>query len=694
MVRRSLITDDKRFGTFDIIGRNARTCVSSNSMLRITFFVVLPSLLLSPILYYSLTTPFALVDDYGTWYYLSKLDSFSSFFRWVNGSFLHFNDPHERYRPLWDIYNALAWKGFGPTPWAHHLSRWVFHFGAVLTFVAAFRRVSSPRQEPGQRDGIERLLPPAFLVYVWLFFPNSPASRLGPQEVLTVFFLGLCTWMTALMLSGRDKSPSAHRPPTLLHYALFYLSYAGLCWSKEINVAVALWILVFYYVVLVSRAPLGWKRRTIMGGIPLALIFFYTVGMVYAASTISGVGYGNRHRDPTIIGENATRVLEGLFQVETSLLITVGFALLSATLLCTVVIRVVRTELFLDTEIVFVLFLLGSFVSTFLILSLSWNVVLRYWYPLIPVFAMLLAFSVKFILAFAGGRSITLARTATVAFAGFLVFFVAVNYYNFSFQTVIQHSLRHAESRLRSEMFRLLDRGEYVQVEETGIEYEHKLIHDIVPFQQYYDYDDNRGKVHTAEPDAGRHYYFVTRRNLPVVGDDVVAITNEWNYRLLSYASGIAGALQGTHPSLAVDAGVFGFDRDYHYQWNVYGMTSGELKLAVPSAFDELLIRSEYEVYVNRKTNRLLYLKKPCREEDTRARFFLHVWPVDAGDTLPPSTRAGHENADFFFNEYGMRYEGTCTAVRELPDWDIAYVRTGQFTDEGRIWDAEFSFDE
>ena len=128
-------------------------CVESDSMLRITFFVVLPSLLLSPILYYSLTTPFALVDDYGTWYYLSKLDSFSSFFRWVNVSFLHFSDHHERYRPFWEIYNALAWKGFGPTPWAHHLSRWVFHFGAVLTFVAAFRRVSFRRQELGQREG-------------------------------------------------------------------------------------------------------------------------------------------------------------------------------------------------------------------------------------------------------------------------------------------------------------------------------------------------------------------------------------------------------------------------------------------------------------------------------------------------------------------------------------------------------------
>lgn len=660
-------------------------------MLRITFFVVLPSLLLSPILYYSLTTPFALVDDYGTWYYLSKLDSFSSFFRWVNVSFLHFSDHHERYRPFWEIYNALAWKGFGPTPWAHHLSRWVFHFGAVLTFVAAFRRVSFRRQELGQREGGgrgERLLPPAFLVYVWLFFPNSPASRLGPQEVLTVFFLGLCTWMTALMLSGRDKPPSA--PPTLLHYALFYLSYAGLCWSKEINVAVALWILVFYYVVLVSRGHLGEKRSAIISGVPLALIFFHTLGMVYMASTISGIGYSDIET-PRSFGENVTNLLEGLFQVKTSLLITVGFALLSATLLCAVVIRVVNRRL--DNEMVFVLFLLGSFVSTFLILSLSWNVVLRYWYPLIPVFAMLLAFSVKFILAFAGGRSVTLVRTAIVAFAGFLVFFVAVNYYNVSFQTVVQHSLRHAESRLRSEMFRLLDRGEYVQVEETGIEYEHKLIHDIVPFQEYYD-GKQRDKVHTAEPEAGRHYYFVTRRNLPVVGDDVVAITNEWNYRLLSYASGIAGALQGKPPFLAVDAGVFEVERDHPYQWNVYGMTSGELKLAVPSAFDQLLIRSEYEVWVNRKTNRLLYLKTPCREEDTRARFFLHVWPVDAGDMLPPRTRAGHENADFFFNEYGMRYEGTCTAVRELPDWDIAYVRTGQFTDDGRIWDAEFSFDE
>ena len=44
-----------------------------------------------------------------------------------------------------------------------------------------------------------------------------------------------------------------------------------------------------------------------MGGVPLALIFFHTLGMVYVASTISGTGYRSTET-PRSFGENATTV--------------------------------------------------------------------------------------------------------------------------------------------------------------------------------------------------------------------------------------------------------------------------------------------------------------------------------------------------------------------------------------------------
>ena len=213
-------------------------------------------------------------------------------------------------------------------------------------------------------------LPQAFLVYVWVFFPNCPYSRLGPQEVNTVFFLGLCTWMTALILFKNNEE--GRTSSSFPQYVIFHMSYAGLCWSKEINVAAALWILMFYCVFLVS----GNVRKKLTASIPLTLIFFHTLGMVYVASKTSGVGCKFLGTAPQPFDENAISILKGLFQMKTSLVVTVGFATLSAIWLFFVVIKIAHRSL--KNEGPFVLFLLGQFMSLLSMLSLSWSVVLRY----------------------------------------------------------------------------------------------------------------------------------------------------------------------------------------------------------------------------------------------------------------------------------------------------------------------------
>ena len=62
--------------------------------------------------------------------------------------------------------------------------------------------------QPGTLTTLVALLPVGMLAYLWLFFPNVPAARLGPQEVYTVFFLGLCAWMGALLLTGSSNHSS------------------------------------------------------------------------------------------------------------------------------------------------------------------------------------------------------------------------------------------------------------------------------------------------------------------------------------------------------------------------------------------------------------------------------------------------------------------------------------------------------
>ena len=79
------------------------------------------------------------------------------------------------------------------------------------------------------------------------------------------------------------------------------------------------------------------------------------------------------------------------------------------------------------------------------------------------------------------------------------------------------------------------------------------------------------------------------------------------------------------------------------------------------------------------------------------AKFFLHVIPVDVSD-LPNRRKPWQfDNLDFYFREYPP-YRARAIAVRELPAYDIAGIRTGQFTKEANhyhtLWAGEVSFDE
>lgn len=654
--------------------------ILNDSTLGVILLAVIPSLLYAPILYYSLTTPFALTDDLSDWVFINRFDNPSSFMReLMDRTSPDFSDPDKRFRIFWELYNALAWKSFGATPRLHHLSRWILHFGAVFTFVAAVRCLLFLREEenpavPAECSRTSYLLPLVFLVYIWIFFPNTPASRLSCQEVYTVFFLGLCNWMMALILSrkGKQKRTSSILPQlVILHFG-----YLGLCWSKETNIAPALYILLFYCVFLTSG-----DRLKKVAALPMVLIFFHALVMVYLASMVSDVGYGEI-TDPLPFRDNATELYEGLFQVDTSALITYGFSILSVTLLFFLLSRIVKRRA--DSEILFILLLLGQFLSSFSIFGLSYGVTLRCWYPLVPLFATLLAFSLKFILEFAEGRSRIFVGAARGASASFLILFVAVNYYNFSFQTVIQHSLRNTDSRLISEITRLVDQGEYVRIEETGSEPADNLIHSVGPFLKHF-YGNNY-KIYTDEPEAGRQYYFVTRRNLPIVENDPLMIPNREDYLLLSYASRIAEYIQGEPPLAIADAGV---QRVINYQWKIYSRISGEPQILTPSESDELLmtdLSSGFDLYLNRNENSLLYFKEPCREKDTHIDIDLRVFPAEP-DLFPAKTeignffldhrrRYGYDTLVMDFKQYGMLERGKCAVVRKLPAYDIDQIRT------------------
>ena len=106
------------------------------------------------------------------------------------------------------------------------------------------------------------------------------------------------------------------------------------------------------------------------------------------------------------------------------------------------------------------------------------------------------------------------------------------------------------------------------------------------------------------------------------------------------------------------------------------------------AASGEPIIRSEFDVY--KEGDSLTYLKAPCAESDTRARFFLSVHPVDLAD-LPENRRElGHAGLNFDFSPHGILFNGKCMIRREIPVYEIARIATGQYIpDAGETWRAD-----
>ena len=109
-------------------------------------------------------------------------------------------------------------------------------------------------------------------------------------------------------------------------------------------------------------------------------------------------------------------------------------------------------------------------------------------------------------------------------------------------------------------------------------------------------------------------------------------------------------------------------------------------------AYGQPAAQSDFDVYMSGAG--LAYIKEPCAAGDVDARFFLHIVPANPDD-LPAEGRArGFANLDFQFADHGARIGGKCAAERDLPDYAIERIRTGQFVSgasgAGQLWGVEF----
>ena len=104
-------------------------------------------------------------------------------------------------------------------------------------------------------------------------------------------------------------------------------------------------------------------------------------------------------------------------------------------------------------------------------------------------------------------------------------------------------------------------------------------------------------------------------------------------------------------------------------------------------------IRSNFDVYIN--DNQLIYAKDSCSADDRDVPFFLHVFPQDANDLPDGREESGFDNLDFELMQNGGELDGACFAVVNLPEYDIASIKTGQWVrGDGRVWEASIDFGE
>ena len=136
-----------------------------------------------------------------------------------------------------------------------------------------------------------------------------------------------------------------------------------------------------------------------------------------------------------------------------------------------------------------------------------------------------------------------------------------------------------------------------------------------------------------------------------------------------AYGSTIA-RIYGVNPALLGD---FHLDR--------FRETHRSLTQGAPAA------RARYDVRFDAARGALTYARAPCVRADSRARFFLHVVPVDAGDLPDDQVRNGFDNLDFNLRPQAL-FDGKCLAAVRLPEYAVDHVRTGQTERTNGVWTA------
>ena len=472
---------------------------------------------------------------------------------------------------------------------------------------------------------------------------------------------------------------------------LFCLGFLGLVFSKETLVAPCLWLLACYWALVIAEG-VSVKRLLASSTLTLALFFIIYKAIKSLAWAEENNTYF-RHSKPLLERslDNAADILQGLFQYETSIAITAVFIILLLALVVALIGKIARREF--NGELAFVVLLLGEFISMFLVLIMQFGSTLRYWSILIPILAMLLAFAARFLLERAWRRK---ACTTGIAFAlaAFMVFFASSNYYNFLYQFIIAHSMRNADDLLIQEVAKLLESGQYVQVNPRKLHYEQNMVLDTP-----YNYENHWPNSHygwdsikqVPPEDPKQPYYIVDIMGRPgyIFLDAHIELVGRMDYGILSLPHKVANFVQGKTPHRRIDWGMFHLG---DYRWTIHAVphNMGDYLEKLVSEAGEPVRDSFFDLYFDEE--KLIYVREPCLEDEIEEHFLLHLWPVENSDLPPDSRPWKFQNMDFAFSDYGIKNNDLCVAVRKLPQYPVKWVYAGQYVMGGGkiIWETDF----
>ena len=108
---------------------------------------------------------------------------------------------------------------------------------------------------------------------------------------------------------------------------------------------------------------------------------------------------------------------------------------------------------------------------------------------------------------------------------------------------------------------------------------------------------------------------------------------------------------------------------------------------------NEPVFQSEWNGYLDEST--LTYIKSPCDKSDSSPRFFLHFVPTDPSDLPRHRSLLGYtfDNYDFHFGQRGVMFENKCIVSVDLPNYDVASIRTGQWVsgEQKILWEEDYN---